>query len=161
MIKIRAATRADEEAIWKIFHAVIAAGDAYYFDPKMSREDAMAFWYGPGAQVYVAENEGAIVGSYIFQANRPGLGSHVSNAAFMVSPESRGLGVGRQMGEHCLVEAKKAGFTAMQFNFVISTNEPAVKLWKQLGFRIVGTLPKAFRHLQKGFVDVYLMFREL
>jgi ribosomal protein S18 acetylase RimI-like enzyme len=93
--------------------------------------------------------------------NQSGGGSHVANAAFMVAPEARGHGIGRAMGEHCLNEARRIGFRAMQFNFVVSTNEAALKLWQDLGMKIVGTLPGAFRHPQKGYVDVYVMFRFL
>jgi ribosomal protein S18 acetylase RimI-like enzyme len=109
----------------------------------------------------VAESGGQVVGTYILKPNQPALGSHVANAAFMVSPAARGLGVGKRMGEHCLVEARRLGFRAMQFNFVVSTNEAAVRLWQQLGFEIIGTLPEAFRHSQRGFVDAYVMFRTL
>jgi L-amino acid N-acyltransferase YncA len=161
MITLRPATRADDEAIWEIFHAVIATGDSFPFNPQMSREDALAYWFGPGTRPYVAEHDGHIAGSYLFKPNQPGLGDHVANAAFMVSPTARGLGIGRRMGEHCLAEARRAGFRAMQFNFVISTNEPAVRLWRQLGFKVIGTLPGAFRHARFGLVDVYVMFRTL
>ncbi len=161
MIHLRSATRADEDAIWKIFHAVIAAGDTYVFDPQMPREEALAYWFHAGTHPYVAENDGRVVGIYIVKPNQPGLGAHVANAAFMVAPEARGLGVGKCMAEHCLAEARRLGFRAMQFNFVVSTNEVAVRLWQQLGFRIVGTLPGAFRHAKLGFVDAYVMFREL
>jgi ribosomal protein S18 acetylase RimI-like enzyme len=101
------------------------------------------------------------VGTYILKPNQPALGSHVANAAFMVLPAARGSGVGRGMGEHCLAEGRRLGFRAMQFNFVVSTNEAAVRLWQQLGFHIVGTLAEAFRHSQLGFVDAYVMFRML
>jgi ribosomal protein S18 acetylase RimI-like enzyme len=79
----------------------------------------------------------------------------------MVAPEARGQGIGRAMGEHCLSEARRLGFLAIQFNFVVSTNESAVRLWQQLGFNIVGTLPGAFRHPEKGYIDVYVMHRPL
>jgi L-amino acid N-acyltransferase YncA len=160
-MNIRPANEADEDAIWEIFHAVIASGDTYAFAPDTPRDEALAYWFRADTHTYVAESEGRIVGSYILKSNRPGLGSHVSNASFMVSPAARGLGVGRRMGEHCLDEARRLGFRAMQFNFVVSTNEPAVHLWQQLGFTIVGRLPGAFRHSQHGFVDAYVMFREL
>ena len=158
---IRPASQADEDAIWSIFHAVVAPGDTYVFDPSMSREDALAYWFGPDTHAYVAESEGQVVGTYILRPNQPALGSHVANAAFMVSPTARGKGVGRRMGVHCLAEARRLGFRAMQFNFVVSTNEAAVQLWQQLGFRIIGTLPGAFRHSQRGFVDAYVMYQAL
>ena len=161
MLDIRFATETDRDAIWNIFHAVVAPGDTYAFDPRISREDALAYWFREDTHTYVAEEDGHVVGTYILRANQPGSGSHVANAAFMVAPTARGQGIGRAMGEHCLSEARRLGFRAMQFNFVVSTNEGAIRLWKQLGFKIVGTLPGAFRHPQKRYVDVYVMFRSL
>jgi ribosomal protein S18 acetylase RimI-like enzyme len=102
-----------------------------------------------------------IVGTYILRPNRPSLGAHVSNASFMVASPARAQGIGRAMGEHCLNEARRLGFRAMQFHFVVSTNDSAMRLWKKLGFEIVGTLPGAFHHAQKDYVDAYVMFREL
>jgi L-amino acid N-acyltransferase YncA len=161
MLQIRQATALDSTPIWDIFHAVVAPGDTYAFDPGIGREEGLAYWLYPSNWCYVAEREGNVVGTYILKANQPGLGAHVANAAFMVSPGARGLGVGRAMGEHALSEARRLGFRAMQFNFVVSTNEPAVRLWQQLGFKIVGTLPGVFRHREKGFVDAYVMFCSL
>jgi len=160
-LNIRAATDSDRDAIWEIFRATIVPGDAFVYDPNTPREEAMAYWFANGTRTYVAEENGKVAGSYILRANRPGLGNHVANAGFMVDPAARGSGIGRTMGEHALSEARRLGYRAMQFNFVISTNESAVHLWQQLGFRIVGTLPGAFRHAEKGFVDAYVMFRLL
>ena len=161
MLNIRPATKSDHDAIWNIFQAVIAAGDTYAFDPQMSRQDALAYWFRSDTHTYVAEGDGRIVGTYILRPNQPALGAHVANAAFMVAPDMRGCGIGRAMAEHCLTEARRLGFLAMQFNFVISTNESALRLWQQLRFKIVGTLPGAFRHPEWGYVDVYVMFRSL
>ena len=161
MSHIRQATAADSDAIWDIFQAVVVPGDSYTFDSDTSRDEALAYWLHPSNWCYVAEREGNVVGTYVLRANQPGLGSHVANAAFMVSPQARGFGVGRAMGEHSLREARRLGFRAMQFNFVVSTNQSALGLWHQLGFKIVGTLPGVFRHSQKGFVDAYVMFRSL
>ena len=160
-MNIRPAVEQDRDAIWNIFHEVVAAGDTYAFDPQMSREEALVYWFRSGTHTYVAETDGKIVGTYILRSNQPGAGSHVANAAFMVAPNARGQGIGRGMGEHCLSEARRIGFRAMQFSFVVSTNESALRLWYQLGFKIVGTLPGAFRHPERGYVDVYVMFRSL
>lgn len=159
--RIREARPSDRDAVWAIFRDVVATGDTYVFDPATSRDDALAYWLDPAARCYVAEQDGSVVGTYIVRENQPDLGSHVANASFMVAPAARGLHVGRAMGEHCLREARRLGFRAMQFNFVVSTNTPAIRLWRQLGFAIVGTLPEAFRHPQKGFVDAYVMYRSL
>ena len=161
MLKVRPATEADRDPVWIIFHAIVAAGDTYAFDPKMSRDEALAYWFRADTHTYVAERDGRVVGTYIVKANQPGLGSHVANAAFLVASDAQGSGVGRRMAEHCLSEARHLGFRAMQFNFVVSTNKGAIRLWKQLGFDIVGTLPCAFRHPKRGYVDVYVMFRSL
>jgi L-amino acid N-acyltransferase YncA len=158
---IRPASREDDSAIWEIFRAVIQPGDTYVFDPDMPREAALAYWFQSGAHTYVLEEAGRVIGTYLIKPNQPDLGSHVANAGFMVAPDSRGLGAGRRMGEHCLEEAARLGFRAMQFNFVVSTNTAAVRLWQALGFEIVGTLPGAFRHRTLGYVDAYVMYRNL
>ncbi len=172
-MKIRAATEADRDAIWNIFHEVVAAGDSYALDPNISREDALAYWFAPDTHTYVAElaarsphgsslpETGRIEGTYILRPNESGGGSHVANAGFMVSASARGQGIGRAMADHCLSEARRLGFRAMQFNFVVSTNTPAICLWQELGFTTVGTLPAAFHHPEKGYVDVYVMYRSL
>ena len=160
-LNIRPAAEADRDAIWDIFHEVVAAGDTYAFDPGMLREEALAYWFEAGTHTYVAESDRRVVGTYILRANQAGPGAHVANAAYMVAKDARGLGVGRKMAEHSLSEARRLGFRAMQFNFVVSTNASAIHLWQQLGFKIVGTLPGAFRHPQAGYVDVYVMFRSL
>jgi L-amino acid N-acyltransferase YncA len=160
-LNIRSAAQADRDAIWNIFREVVAAGDTYAFHPGMSREEALAYWFRADTRTYIAENDGRVLGTYILRANQPGPGSHVANAAYMVAKDARGSGVGRKMAEHSLSEACRLGFRAMQFNFVVSTNASAIHLWQQLGFKIVGTLPGAFRHPKAGYVDVYVMFRSL
>jgi len=161
MMTIRPAGREDEDAIWRIFHAVVEPGDTYAFPADMTRQEALAMWMAPTAHAYVAADGDDIVGTYLLKANQPGRGSHVSNAAFMVAPSAQGRGVGRAMGQHCLAEARRLGFRAMQFNLVVSTNEPAVALWEKLGFEIIGTVPEAFNHRTLGLVDAYVMYRSL
>lgn len=160
MLAIRPATDSDCDAIWNIFREVIAAGDTYPLDANISREDALAYWFQREARVFVTEAGGKIVGSYTLHSNQSGGGGHVANAAFIVAGDAREQGIGRAMGEHCLNEARRLGFRAMQFNFVVASNESAVKLWQDLGMKIVGTVPGAFRHPTRGYVDVYVMYQE-
>src|SRR5947208_13017664 len=129
MIEIREAADSDWSEIWPIFRAVVAAADSFVFDPGTSEEEARGIWLARGNKVYVAVDDGHIVGSYLLKPNQPGLGSHIANAAYMVHPEHAGRGIGRLMGEHSLAQAKEAGFRAMQFNIGVSTNEAAVRLW--------------------------------
>ena len=158
---IRPATAADFPAMWPIFQEVVATETTYMFAADTSRDDAFAYWFGAGVAAYVAEDDGAIAGMAKVVANQRDLGAHVANASFMVASRAAGRGIGRALGEHCLREAKRAGFLAMQFNLVVSTNTVAVGLWRSLGFAIVGTLPKVFRHKTLGLVDAYVMHRFL
>jgi GNAT superfamily N-acetyltransferase len=123
-------TASDFDAIWSIFHDVVATGDSYVFAAETPRSAAIAYFFGPGIVSRVSERDGRVVGMYKLIPNRIDRGSHVANASFMVSPSAAGRGVGREMGEDCLREAKRAGFLAMQFNFVVSTNSAAVSLWQ-------------------------------
>lgn len=158
---IRPATTADAKAIWQIFAKVVAPGDTYVFTAATTEQDAVAYFLGSGITSFVAEDEGRVIGMYKLIQNRIGRGSHVANASFMVDPAAHGRGAGRALGEHCLDEARRQGYSAMQFNFVVSTNTAGVTLWKKLGFQIIGTLPKAFRHATLGDVDAYVMHRFL
>lgn len=158
---IRPATLADVDDIWRIFHAVVAAGDTYTFLPDSPRTNAVDYFLGPGIASWVIEDGRQVIGVYKMIPNGIGLGAHVANASFMVDPTAQGKGAGRAMGEHCLEQAKLAGYEAMQFNFVVSTNTAAVALWKKLGFQIVGTLPQAFNHATLGRVDAFVMHRFL
>ena len=158
---IRPALPEDFPAMWPIFQQVVASGTTYVFAPDTSYEDAYAYWFGPGISSYVIMDDDHIAGMYKIVANQRDLGAHVANASFMVDQQYSGRGMGKRMGQDCLRKARQAGFLAMQFNFVVSTNQAAVALWQKLGFAIVGTLPKAFRHTELGYVDAYVMFRTL
>lgn len=163
MIKIRISTRDnDAEAAWSIIEPVIEAGDTYTFAPGTPRATMLDWWFAAGHHCYAAENEsGEVLGIFWLRANQPGLGDHVCNAAYMVAPATHGTGIGRKMGEYSLDEARRLGFTAMQFNFVVASNTAAVRLWQSIGMEIIGTIPNAFRHKQNGLTDAYIMYREL
>lgn len=162
MIEIRKATENDKPQIWKIIRAVIAAGDTYVFHPNSSEEKMLAYWFAEDKQTYVALlAENKIVGTFFLKANQPDLGSHIANAGYMVAPAARGKRVGKTMAEFSIEEAKRLGYKAMQFNFVVKSNENAVKLWLNLGFEIVGEIPEAFRHIEKGLTNAYVMYRKL
>ncbi|WP_027133887.1 GNAT family N-acetyltransferase [Geminicoccus roseus] len=160
-MQIRPARPDDSDAIWAIIGPVIRAGETYALDRDMSREDALAYWLGPDRDSFVAEADGVILGTYYLRANQLGGGRHVCNCGYMTAPEAAGKGVARRMHQHSLEHALAKGFRAMQFNFVVSSNERAVRLWQSLGFGIVGRLPKAFLHPAEGYVDALVMFRTL
>ena len=160
-LTIRPARDDDWGAIWTIFAAVVARGDTYAYPPDIAETDARRLWLAPGVATWVAEADGTVVGTYVLKPNQPGLGDHVANAGYMVAAASRGRGVGGAMCEHSMDAARAAGYRAMQFNFVVSTNAGAVALWRRLGFAVVGTVPRAFRHRERGEVDVYVMHRFL
>jgi ribosomal protein S18 acetylase RimI-like enzyme len=160
-MQIRPAEKADEAAIWAILEPIIRGGETYALARDMSRAAALAYWLGPDRETFVAEEKGRILGTYYLRANQPGGGAHVCNCGFMTDRAATGRGVARQMGAHALAHAKARGFRAMQFNFVIATNERAIRLWQSLGFAIVGRLPLAFHHPTQGDVDALVMYRAL
>ena len=149
------------DEIWPIIEEVAEGEDTYALPGKLTREEAHEIWSEPGRKIYAAFINDEICGTYYLRPNQPGPGDHVANAGFMVPQKSRGVGIARLMGTHALSEAKRLGYRSMQFNFVVSTNAPAIRLWRSLGFEVVGTLPNAFRHRQLGLVDAYVMYREL
>lgn len=160
-LQIREASSADWPAIWPIIAAVVAPGTTYTLEPEVSEPDARTYWTGEGLTTYVAIHAGQVVGTYAMRANQRGLGAHVANAGFMVHPDAEGKGVGAAMGNHAMAQARARGFLAMQFNCVVSTNQRAIRLWESLGFFIVGTVPRAFRHPSQGLVDIHVMHRFL
>jgi ribosomal protein S18 acetylase RimI-like enzyme len=160
-LAIRPATTADDDAIWAILAPTFRAGETYPIPRDISRADALAYWHSPGHAVFVAVDGGAVVGTYYLRANNRGGGAHVANCGYMTAPGATGRGVARAMCAHSLEEARRRGFAAMQFNFVIASNERAVRLWRSCGFAIVGTLPGAFDHPRLGLVDAYVMHRAL
>lgn len=158
---IRPATQADRAAIWAVLEPIIRAGETYAFDRDMGEAEALANWMGPGRSAWVAEERGRVVGTFYLRANQGGGGAHVANAGYAVAGDATGRGVARAMCAHSIQAARAAGYRAIQFNFVVATNAPAVHLWQAMGFRIVGTIPGGFVHPVEGPVDAHVMFREL
>ncbi|WP_338051209.1 GNAT family N-acetyltransferase [Pseudonocardia acidicola] len=166
-LRIRTATTTDWPAIWPIWHRVVSAGETYTWHPATTEPAARAAWMAPPpAAVFVAERlvpaAGArIVATAQLKPVQPGLGDHVANAGFMVDPDQAGGGIGRRLAGHVLDEARRRGYTAMQFNAVVEANIRAVGLWRSLGFEVIGTVPRAFRHPSAGLVGLHIMHREL
>lgn len=158
---IRPAKADDDDAIWTILEPTFRAGETYPIPRDISRADTLAYWRTPEHSVFVAEQDGRIVGTYYLRANTRGGGAHVANCGYIVAPDAMGHGVARAMCTHSRDEARARGFRTMQFNFVIASNARAVKLWRSCGFEIVGTLPDAFQHPQLGLVDAHVMMRGL
>jgi ribosomal protein S18 acetylase RimI-like enzyme len=180
MLEIRSAVEADKSEIWRIIKAVIATGDTYVFAPDSTEEEMLDYWLSPEKRTYVAvwreqqkpksagilsdglhNSNDRIVGTFFLKSNQAGLGSHIANAGYMVSPEAKGKRVGRAMAEFSLEEAKRLGYRAMQFNFVVKSNEVAVRLWQNLGFEIIGEIPEAFQHSENGLTNALIMYRKL
>jgi ribosomal protein S18 acetylase RimI-like enzyme len=160
-MQIRLATDADRPAVLAIVAPTLAAGETYATARDLTDTQVLDYWFEPAHEVFVAETDGVILGTYYLMANRRGGGSHVGNCGYITAPAAQGQGVARAMGEHSIARAVERGFRAIQFNNVVATNTRAVALWQSLGFSIVGTLPGAFNHPTHGYVDCYVMFRVL
>ena len=140
---------------------IIRSGETYALPREMPRNEALAYWFDAALSVYVAEDNGEVLGTYCVRKVRPAGGSHIANCGYMVGPWAAGRGVGRAMCEDSIERTRALGFRGIQYNFVISTNERAIRLYKDLGFAIVGRLPGAFAHPTMGYVDAYVMFLDL
>lgn len=158
---IRQAKASDLEAVWQMWKVIMEQKIYFAYDENFPRLEIEKSWINLKNYVYVAVQGEEVVGAYIFKANQPGYGKHVANAAYMVKTDKRGQRIGHQLCEHSLISAKTAGFRAMQFNLVVSTNKSAVKTWLDFGFKIIGTTPEGFYHFEKGYVDTYIFYRKL
>jgi ribosomal protein S18 acetylase RimI-like enzyme len=160
---IRLATEDDHDAIWAALEPVLRAGEAYALPRDWDRASALAYWFAPSHEVFVATDDdaGVVLGTYFLMANQQGGGAHVANCGYLTAPHAGGRGIARAMCAHSLDRARERGFRAMQFNFVIATNGAALHLWKAMGFEIVGLLPGAFAHPTAGDVDALVMYRRL
>ncbi len=162
MITIRRFEESDWAAVWGIIKPVFRAGDTYAFRPDISEEEAHRVWVKTPAVTYVAvDDKDTVLGTYYIKPNQPGSGAHICNCGYIVSENSRGQGIAGRMCDHSQGEAITQGFLAMQFNLVVSTNGGAIHLWKRKGFTIIGTIPKAFNHPLQGFVDAFIMYKQL
>lgn len=160
-MKIREARREDFERIWPIFQEIAAAGETYAYPRDVTKEEALRLWIDVPRKTYLCEEDGQVLGTYYIKTNQPGPGDHVCNCGYMVAASARGRGLASAMCAHSQEIARALGYKAMQFNFVASSNEGAVRLWNKLGFETVGRLPKAFRHPSKGYVDAFVMYKWL
>lgn len=163
MISIRKATDADWPAIWPIVQEVAKAGETYSLLPDLAEDEGRSMWMepAPGRTVVAVDKDGSVLGSAKMGPNRPGPGSHVGTASFMVSSSARGRGVGRMLGEYVVQWLRDEGYHSIQFNAVVEVNAAAVKLWKSLGFTVIGTVPEAFRHPAEGLVGLHVMYLKL
>jgi L-amino acid N-acyltransferase YncA len=161
MLIIRPSHTEDRDQIWSILQDTIKEGNAFAYSPDSTKDEMLDYWFGKGKRTYTAFLENKVVGTFFIQDNQPGLGSHVANAGYCTSPKYYGQGIGKQMGLFSLEEARKLGYKSMQFNIVVKTNAPAVKLWQELGFQIIGEIPEAFQHKKLGLVNAYVMYQKL
>jgi RimJ/RimL family protein N-acetyltransferase len=162
-VSIALAGAADDPALWRILEPTIRAGETYALPPAMSQDEARAYWHAPDNEVFVASatDGGEILGTYVLRPNNRGNADHICNCGYMTAPASTGKGVARAMCTPSLQHARARGYLAMQFNYVVSANERAVRLWQSFGFEIIGRIPRGFRHPRAGLVDAFVMHRFL
>ena len=160
MITIRPFESSDWPAVWAIIKPIFHAGETYPWSD-ISEPQANELWVDKVSATFVAVDENdAVLGSYYIKPNQPLLGAHICNAGYVVAENQRGKGVASKMCEHSQEIALERGFLAMQFNFVVSTNRGAVRLWEKHGFSTIGTIPQAFQRAG-AYVDALIMHKQL
>jgi GNAT superfamily N-acetyltransferase len=160
-VSIRVATEDDWAAIWPFWQQIVEAGETYAYPLGATSEQARGWWFDGSHVVVLVDDDGAVLGSAKMGPNRPGRGAHVGTASFMVDSAARGRGVGRRLGAYCVQWHRDEGFAAIQFNAVVETNTAAVRLWQDLGFTIIGTVPQAFDSATHGRVGLHVMHLDL
>lgn len=161
IVLISEVTKNDFTTFWPIFKGIVFAQETYAFDPDIDFESAYNLWCLSPQKAYVVKDNGIILGSYYIKANAAGPSGHIANCGYMVSPNSRGKGIARKLCLHSQQIAIALGYTAMQFNSVVSSNEIAINLWKKLGYNIIGTIPNAYNHKKLGLIDAFIMHKQL
>lgn len=161
MLNILNATEIDFDEIWNIFQPILKKSGTYVYSPETTKNEAYSIWFDKTYDTYIAKVGDEVAGAYVIRPGHRDLGSHICNAAFIVADKFRGNGYGKTLGEHAINQAKKLGYKAMQFNYVVSSNHVAIDLWKKLGFAIVGTIPAAYNHPEKGYIDIHIMHRKI
>ncbi len=161
MLIRKADKQKDYDQTWEIFKSIISTGDTYVYEPDTPKEKLLKYWFADDTITFVIEDKSEILGTYIIKPNQIDLGNHVANCSYMVSPKHQGKGIGKLLCKHSIDFAKEKGFISIIFNMVVSTNVNAIKLWQKFGFKIIGTIPKAFRLKNFGLVDAYIMYKDL
>lgn len=161
LLEIRPLHAGDFALVWPIVEPIIRAGKTYSYDPSLTFEQARDIWCAPEKTPFVALSGDTPVGTFYIRANQLGLGNHIANGGFMVAPGQCGKGYGTAMGQAMVEKARQMGYHGMQFNFIVEDNAPSLRIWKRLGFEIVGTVPDAMRHEEKGLTPVHILYRQL
>jgi ribosomal protein S18 acetylase RimI-like enzyme len=160
-MQIRRATDADWPHLWAIIEPIMREGETFALPRDGDEAVARAYFASPEKVNFVAEDNGVILGASYVRPNQQGGGSHIANCGYMTATAARGRGIARALCAHSIDYCRAQGFRGIQFNFVVSTNEPAVHLWQSFGFDILARLPGAFHHPRLGLVDALLMFKPL
>lgn len=160
-ITIKPASKNDFEPIYEIFKTLVSNKDSFVYEPHTSKEDVYDFWFGKGITTFVAEDRGWVLGAYKLNQYKPGLASHLASAGFIVAPGQQGRGIGTLMLKHCLIEATKAGFSAMILDSIVAENQNALRLWSKFGFSVIGTIPNGFHYKNTKFVDMHILYKNL
>ena len=161
MLTFRKALLQDQDAIWEILQNIIKKGSSFAYPSNLTKEEMLAYWLAEDKHAYVALEDDEVIATFFMKDNQPGRGSHIANAAYAIAEKHAGKGIGQKVGEYSLIEAKRLGYKAMQFNLVVKSNVRAVSLWKRIGFEIIGEIPDAFFHPQEGYTNAYVMYRKL
>ena len=97
-MEIREASVEDWDDIFPIFSTIVEAGESYALPLGLTSEEARPWWMqSPPGRTVVAFDDVSLLGTAKMGPNRPGRGSHIATASFMVNPEFERQGVGHEL----------------------------------------------------------------
>ena len=153
-LQVRAFHRDDLDAAIQIWNRVVEDGVAFPQLEYLDRETGLAFFSEQSFTGVACTSAGDVVGLYILHPNNVGRCGHICNASYAVRADRRGQHIGEALVRHCMAKGKELGFRILQFNAVVRSNVPALRLYERLGFVQLGVIPGGFRRKDGVYEDI-------
>ncbi len=153
-IQVRKYSKNDVSDAISVWNEVVEAGNAFPQRESLDLKSGHKFFESQSFTGIAYDEDNKIVGLYILHPNNVGRCGHICNASYAVKSDMRGRHIGETLVTDCINKARELGFGILQFNAVVSTNVPALKLYKKLGFVQLGRIPNGFLMKDGKYEDI-------
>jgi ribosomal protein S18 acetylase RimI-like enzyme len=147
--------------ILDIWNEVVLEGLTFPWIEPFTTEQLLEVWKPEDTVCCAVDANDTVLGVFHVHPNNVGRCAHIANCGYMVASFARRQGIGRMLVQGSIEAARAAGFKAMQFNAVVSTNTAALALYQSEGFVIIGTVPHGFLLKSGDYTDMHIMYRAL